>query len=170
MFRGLLLIVLLGVAGFLGYKYWEMDQAIKARDAGGDYEAVTTVHELPMEQEEPKRHAVAAEDDAARQKAMQGIANYIAGHGGNVLETRAFETFGACEDAVGKVTAEYQRRGISASQVADASAFLGTAGKVMVINNNGLYTYLACYTRQSIDWAGYVQFTLTEEQLRSMNK
>lgn len=190
MLRGFILLILLGVAGFLGYKLWTIQtqlaalesdqvnpppsvassdsvdnhtpQAVPQNEVSASYKVATSSRDLE----------VAARNRGAQESTLEGIANHVAAKGATILDKRVFESIEACSSAVATVVQEYKRRGVAASNIIDSSALLGDIpGATMTsINNIDFYLYLTCYPHPQNRWAGYIQFSMTPEQLKAANE
>ena len=72
-----------------------------------------------------------------------------------------------CINALNKVSAEYQRRGIRAENIADATAFLGTEGRATALMEGDKVYILACLDfAKTNSGAGYVQISTSEAQMK----
>lgn len=184
MLRGFVLLALLGVAGFLGYKLWITQQWIdeikaEAENPPARMEITQTSPDAPQNEASRNRPTapardleVAARNKAAQQATLDGIANHVAGKGATVLDKRVFDSLEACSEAVAIVVREYRRRGVVDSNIIDSSALLDDIpGATMTsINNVDHYLYLTCYPHPQNRWAGYIQFSMTPEQVRASNE
>lgn len=192
MLRGIILIGLLGVAGFLGYKLWSVQKSIDAikAETGATVPAQQTPKFAESTDErwrdisgesgaQPKPEASSvggsrdlqstARNEGAQKILLDDIAAHISRKGGEILDKKLFSNIEACERAVNVVVEEYKRRGIDEAFIIDSSAMLDIAGATMrSINNVDSYLYLVCYPHPQNLWAGYVQYRLSREAFRRL--
>jgi hypothetical protein len=105
-----------------------------------------------------------------REKALAGISNLLRGKGANIIDKRAFDDFSSCDAAMTKVVGEYQRRGISSNNVMDGTAFLGAPGKAVAMLHGEMAYYVTCLDFSDYDWAGYLHYSLTTDQVEALSK
>lgn len=159
MLKFLLVVLLTAGAVFAGYKYLSIDlNALISKADPENVEPVVTSQTLPVEEVSPAEAAPADPDAERKEWALNDVRNRIQVHGGEVLDSRVFDDKTACDNAVRAVGAEYARRGIPATDMAETAAFPGSTGAVIMLNNDGNLFYVGCIARESNPWAIYVQF------------
>jgi hypothetical protein len=181
MAKALLILVLFAAAIFAGMKWWPKEYIPVIAFPNVQKEppkAELSVESLPETVEE---NAITADtsftiatppsDEVLQTQAREEVVARLLEKGAQVIDKSIFPTMQACESAVGVITAEYQRRGIQASNIEDASAMFDSQGaKVTAVNNMDGYFYLVCKPYPAKPWVVYVQFKLTDEQIRLLNQ
>lgn len=104
------------------------------------------------------------------QEVLDKIVFNLQSKGATVIERRVLGDFKTCADTLDALTGEYVRRGIKGSSILDASPLLGTPGKVMVMVHNNMAYYAACIDFEAQGWVGYIQYSMTEAQMKALKK
>lgn len=176
--RSFLLGVLVCIAAFLGYKWWGVQKTIETIERGQPVSQEASNQEMqlativpatsPPPVEKKRELNYSARDKDAQQNMLNDVARHIAGKGGAIIDKRVFPSVEACNNAVSGVVEEYKRRGVDVSNIVDASAMVDIRGATVIsINNVTSYLYLTCFPHPQNLWAGYIQFSLTREQLEA---
>lgn len=158
--KAFLLLVVVVLAGIGVYKY---GASMSDKPLAG-----STAQDTPAGQAAQKGEVPAIENISKEEKALNAAATILQQKGAQVIDKRVYGSMGSCQAAVGKITAEYQRRGISATNVVDGSAFLNDRGTMIVLVNQAEYYFLSCLDFETKGWAGYIQFKFTEQQVRAL--
>ena len=145
---------------FAGYKYLSIDVNNLVDKADPvSMEPVVTSQPLPMGDDVEAVEGKPADPEAEKKEwALNDVRSRLQVMRAELLDSRVFDDKIACDSAVRTVGAEYARRGIPATDMAETAAFPGSTGAVMMLNNAGTLIYVGCITRDDIPWAIYVQF------------
>ncbi len=115
----------------------------------------------------PSENGAMSEKQGKAQAILDIVEKQAQAKGGTVLDKRVFDGMPNCINALNKVSAEYQRRGIRAENIADATAFLGTEGRATALMEGDKVYILACLDfAKTNSGAGYVQISTSEAQMK----